>query len=177
MRAQREWGWHRLEQGWARQLVLDARIRPGALVLDIGAGDGALTRALVDAGARVIAFELHPARVALLRERFRHDVVVVHADVNGIRLPRRPYHVVANPPFDATSEVLRRLLQPGSRLVSATLVLQHQAAARWAGSSAPAARRWMQNFDATLGRRVPRSAFTPRPHVDCRVLDIRRRSE
>ena len=34
--------------------------RPGELVLDLGAGEGALTAHLVRAGARVVAVELHP---------------------------------------------------------------------------------------------------------------------
>ncbi len=54
------WGWHRLAPGWAERLVADAGVRPGDLVLDIGAGDGAITAPLVVAGARVVAFELHP---------------------------------------------------------------------------------------------------------------------
>jgi len=39
-------------------------------VLDIGAGEGALTGPLLDAGATVIAVELHPRRAATLRDRY-----------------------------------------------------------------------------------------------------------
>jgi len=166
------WGWHRLDPRWAERLVDAARIRPGALVLDIGAGDGIITAALVDAGARVIAVELHPERLAALRRRFGARVVVVRADATALKLPRRPYHVVANPPFAATSPLLRRLLQPGTRLVSAHLVLQDHAARRWAGPDAPAAARWRRDFDAALGAHVPRHAFRPAPKVDSRVLAI-----
>ena len=45
------WGWHRLAPSWASRLVADAAIGPGDLVLDIGAGTGALTAPLVAAGA------------------------------------------------------------------------------------------------------------------------------
>ena len=104
-------------------------------MLDIGAGHGVITEALLTAGARVIAVELHPDRVHVLRARFGDTAVVVRADAADLRLPRRPYHVVANPPFGATAALLRRLLQPGSRLASAHLVLQEQAAVRWCGPS------------------------------------------
>jgi 23S rRNA (adenine-N6)-dimethyltransferase len=83
--------------------------------------------------------------------------------------------VVANPPFGLTTALLRRLLQPGTRLVSAHLVLQAQAARRWAGPSAPGTRRWSRHHVATLGPTVPRSAFRPRPPVPARVLRVSRR--
>jgi 23S rRNA (adenine-N6)-dimethyltransferase len=170
------WGWHRLSPAWADRVVADARIRPGDLVLDIGAGTGALTAPLVAAGARVVAVELHPRRLAVLRERFADDdVTVVRADAGDLRLPRRPFRVVASPPFAITSNLLRRLLAPGSRLVRADLVVQHAAARRWATGHAPGAGRWYRDYAAGTGRRIPRRAFTPPPAVDCTTLVVSRR--
>jgi 23S rRNA (adenine-N6)-dimethyltransferase len=144
-------------------------------VLDIGAGSGALVEPLLAVGARVMAVEAHPGRARFLRDRFGESIVVIRADAADLRLPRRPYHVVANPPFAVTAPLLRRLLQPNSRLVSARLVLQDQAARRWAGPHAPGFGRWGRRYVATLGPKVPRSAFRPRPRVDTRVLAIARR--
>ena len=173
--SQRRWGWHQLDAGWANRLVADACIAPGSVVLEVGAGVGALTAPLVAAGARVIAVEAHPERARHLCEDFGDAIVVVQADAGDLRLPRRPYHVVSNPPFGVTAALLRRVLQPGSRLLSAHVILQEQAARRWARSRAPGVRRWGRTFEASIGLRVPRSAFRPRPHVDTRVLVIRRR--
>jgi 23S rRNA (adenine-N6)-dimethyltransferase len=170
----RQWGWHRLDPEWARQLVADAALPPHSLVLDCGAGDGAITDALLRAGMRVIAVELHPGRAGRLRERLGERIVVVQANVATLRLPRRPYHVVANPPFAETTQLLRLLVQRGSRMQSARIVLQEQAARRWTSAAAPAARRWMTTFDAALGAPVPRRAFRPPPPVSCRVLEISR---
>jgi 23S rRNA (adenine-N6)-dimethyltransferase len=171
------WGWHRLSDRWADQLVADAAVGPGELVLDIGAGTGAVTAPLVAAGARVIAVELHPARLATLRRRFAGvaGVTVVRADAGDLRLPRRPFRVVASPPYAATSRVLRRLLAPESRLVAADLVLQRAAARRWAEGRAPGAGRWLADYDVALGRPVPRSAFDPPPAVASTTLIVRRR--
>jgi 23S rRNA (adenine-N6)-dimethyltransferase len=69
-RARASWGWHRLADDWAARVVAAADVRPGELVLDIGAGQGALTRPLIKAGVRVIAVELHPGRAEALRRRF-----------------------------------------------------------------------------------------------------------
>lgn len=171
----RRWGFHRLTDAWARRLVADARLSRGDLVLDIGAGTGAVTAPLVATGARVIAVELHPGRAAALRRRFAgDDVVVVHADAGDLRLPRRPFRVVASVPFAQTTAILGRLLAPGSRLVRADVVVQRAAARRWAEGRAPGAGRWARHYAVGLGRRVPRQAFTPPPKVDCAVLHIER---
>ncbi|MGH9247148.1 MAG: rRNA adenine N(6)-methyltransferase family protein [Acidimicrobiales bacterium] len=169
------WGWHRVTDRWAEQLVADAAVHPGEIVLDIGAGTGALTRPLLDAGARVIAVELHPARRAVLFERFGDRATVVAADASDLRLPRRPFRVVANPPYTITTALVRRLLAPGSRLTAAHLVVQRAAARRLAEGRISGAGRWHRDYDIRVGRRLPRSAFVPPPPVDSAVLTIRRR--
>ncbi len=170
------WGWHRLSRSWARRLVADAAIRPGELLLDLGAGAGAVTEWLVVAGADVVAVELHPARCRELRRRFADGGVrVVRADLADLRLPRRPFRVVANPPFGASSAVLRRLVTPGSRLQEARLVVPRHVARRWAGPDAPGAGRWQRQFSARTAGRIPPSAFRPPSPHDAVVLVIARR--
>jgi 23S rRNA (adenine-N6)-dimethyltransferase len=173
--ATRWWGWHQLDPRWAARLVADARVGAGSCVLDIGAGRGALTAPLVAAGARVIAVEAHPERAAHLRQTFGQAVTVVQADAADLRLPRRPYQVVSNPPFAVTTAVLRRLLQPGSRMTSAHLIVDAHAARRWTSPGAPGAGRWGRTFSSSLGPIVPRAAFDPSPARDARVLIIQRR--
>ena len=172
--SRRRWGWHQLEADAAAELVRLADLPPRALVLDVGAGLGALTAPLLAAGHRVIAVEAHAARAAHLRRLYGARVTVVQADAADLRLPRRPFHVVANPPFAITSSLLRRLLHPGSRLLSATLVVQEAAALRWAAPEAPAARRWRREYDVWLGPRRARQSFRPPPQVTSRVLHLRR---
>ncbi len=145
-------------------------------MLDVGAGDGALTRHLVSAGAAVVAVELHPRRAATLRQLFADaPVTVVQVDVRDLLLPRRAFRVVASPPYAVTSELLRLLLARGSRLVDARLVLQRAAAQRLAAGRASGAGRWEGRWELEVGRSVPRAAFRPPPRVDSVVLEVRRR--
>lgn len=170
-RSRRSWGWHRLVDEWAARVVAEAGVRPGELVVDVGAGQGALTGHLLEAGARVVAVELHPGRVAHLRERFAGaPVTVVAADALSFRWPCRPFRVVANPSYATSTALLRVLLAPGSRLVAADLVLQRAVVRRYTDNgSVP--RRWR----VRTGLSLPRSAFRPAPQVDSAVLVIRRR--
>lgn len=154
-----------------------ADIRPGDLVVDIGAGTGAVTAPLVAAGARVIAVELHPHRAAELRRRFPGSLVtVVQVDAADLRLPRRPFRVVANPPFSITMAIVRRLLSPGSRLVTADLVLPRHVARRWTDGRAPGFHRWGRSFEARVISQLPPSAFRPRPPGASVVFRIERRA-
>lgn len=174
--SRRAWGWHPLTDDWAARVVAESGVRAGELVLDVGAGHGALTAQLVAAGARVIAVELHPGRVAALRARFVDaPVSVVAVDATELRLPGRPFRVVASPPYGISSALLRLLLSPHSRLVAADVVLQHAVVRRhvdrWRTDNTRAARRW----ELRAGRPLPRRAFRPPPQVDSTVLVIRRR--
>lgn len=170
--SRRAWGWHPLTDQWAERIVAGADIRPGQLVLDIGAGRGALTAHLLHAGARVIAVELHPGRARQLRERFADmPVTVVECDALDLQLPHRPFRVVANPPYGISGPLLRLLLAPRSRLTAADLVLPRAVVRRHADGRATLQRRW----EIHAGISVPRKAFRPPPRVDSAVLVVRGR--
>ncbi|MEM9039201.1 MAG: rRNA adenine N-6-methyltransferase family protein [Actinomycetota bacterium] len=173
-RTRTRWGWYRLADRFASALVASSGVGRGDLVLDLGAGDGVITRRLVESGARVIAFELHVGRATALRASVADTpaVKVVRADVRDLRLPRRPFHVVSNPPFDGVSRVIERLTSPHSRMVRGSLVTPRSVAARWVDRLDRSPHGWT----ASVSHRLPRSAFTPRPRVDCCVLVIERRS-
>jgi 23S rRNA (adenine-N6)-dimethyltransferase len=172
--AARRWGWHRLDRSWAERIVSAAGIVPGDLVLDIGAGDGVISAALLGVGARVVAIELHPDRARLLRARFADQIRVLAVDASDLRLPRQPFKVVANPPFTIAMALLRRLLAPGSRLIAADIVLPRHIARRWCRGAVDGAGRWGNQFDVSLGTRVPCPAFRPPIDRDAVVLCIRR---
>jgi 23S rRNA (adenine-N6)-dimethyltransferase len=160
----------------AAEVVRSAKVGPGDLVLDIGAGGGALTSALVHAGADVIAIEVDPVFATRLRERFAR---VIEGDALHVDLPREPFHVVANLPFAIGTSVLRRLLRPETALRSADVVVDWRLAVKRA-SVWPSTRlgvEWGAWFELAVVRRVPRCCFSPPPSVDAGVLRATRRPE
>jgi 23S rRNA (adenine-N6)-dimethyltransferase len=149
-------------------------------VLDLGAGHGALTRALVDAGALVRAVELDPAALRQLETRFgRHPCVeVVEGDAMLVPLPSEPFAVVANLPFAVGTAILRRLLgDPRVPLAQLDAIVEWGLAAKrtavWPSTLLGCT--WGAWYELSLVRRVPRVCFAPPPRVDAAVLRAIRR--
>ena len=91
------------------------QLRSGELVVDLGAGTGNLSVPLAEAGARVIAVELHPRRAEELRRQLReYDVVVVERDLSTFVPPSRPFRVVANPCSPRPPHFCRCSATPGN---------------------------------------------------------------
>ncbi len=98
----------------AARIVAALRAPPGARVLEIGPGEGALTKHLLDRGWRVTAVELDRELAARLERRWggREDLTVVRDDALAFPLPRGsgPWWVIGNLPYAITSPLLFRLL-------------------------------------------------------------------
>ena len=164
-------------------LVRASGVGPGDLVLDLGAGYGALTGPTATTGARVLAIERDPALARRLRQRFDANplVTVVEEDLRWVRLPGRPFYVLASPPFALTTLLLRRLLgDRRSRLAGADLIVQWGAARGLteARSRNRENARWAASFELVLMRRIPAGSFAPPPSCAAAHLRVRpRRSQ
>ncbi|WP_051063031.1 ribosomal RNA small subunit methyltransferase A [Ilumatobacter nonamiensis] len=163
------------------QFVDGLDLHPGELVVDLGAGSGALTRSLLAAGVRVWAVEVDPTWVDRLRSGVgaeSADVRVIAADLRTVRMPREPYRVVANPPFALATATLAKLLdRPERGPERADLILQKEVAIKLARQP-PASLRtaaWAPWWEFRLGRTIGRNAFRPRPSVDAAVVTVVRR--
>ena len=154
-------------------------IGPADVVYDLGAGTGALTEGLAARCRRVVAVEADPRLCALLRRRFadRPNVEVRCADVLDLPLPRRPYKVFANPPFDATAAIVTRLVGAPAPPLDTFLAVQWEAAERFLGVPtetlyALLLKPW---FAPSVEHRFSRRDFEPAPGVDVVLLRLRKR--
>ncbi|XP_025015576.1 ribosomal RNA small subunit methyltransferase, chloroplastic isoform X2 [Ricinus communis] len=179
------------------QLVCAANVEEGDLVLEIGPGTGSLTNLLLDTGATVLAIEKDAHMAAIVRERFSHtdrfkllqeDFVKCHIRFHMLSLlenmtslnekPRRA-KVVANIPFNISTDVVKQLLPMGDIISEVALLLQEETASRLVESSLRTSEyrpiNVFVNFysDPVYKFKVPRSNFFPQPNVDAAVVTFK----
>ena len=166
----------------AANLVAEAQVARGDLVVEIGGGTGVLTQAIVRTGAEAVVIERDSALVAHLRARFRQPgtVEIVLADAAEYVWPERPFVVVANLPFARSGAILGHLLRdPRTPLRRALVIVQWEFAAKHAAIW-PATLRssyWRAWYDVTIAGRLARTAFSPPPRVDAAVLSFEQRMQ
>ncbi|MBB2911387.1 23S rRNA (adenine-N6)-dimethyltransferase [Streptosporangium becharense] len=146
------------------------------LVLEPGAGEGILTRALAELGTRVVAYEIDPRYAGRLAARTRGDdrIKVITGDFLAARVPREPFAVAGNIPYSVTSGIVGWCLRARG-LTSATLVTQLEYARKRSGDFG----RWSRltvlswpGYSWELAGRVGRESFRPVPSVDSAILRI-----
>ena len=170
---------HFIRRGAARSLVRRLRADPGDLVVEAGAGDGAITSALTEAGFRVVAVEKDERLYRRLSARFAGHALVAchHADFLTFRLPAAPYRVVSNVPYGVTAAIVRRLLHAARPPDEALLVVQREAAEKFAGTPRETLFSLLHQpwFEIAIAGALRRSDFAPAPRVQSSILRIRRR--
>ena len=169
--------------------LLDAIVRDGGVgadttVLEIGAGAGALTRALSAQAKKVVALEIDKSLQPVLAETLAgcENVEVVFRDFMKADLPALEaelgsYRVVANLPYYVTTPVLMRFLEEAKACEGVTVMVQEEVAARFTAKAgtpdygAVTAAIALRG-EARITRKVPRTMFYPRPNVDSAVVRI-----
>lgn len=168
----------------ARRIAGSLPIEPSDLIVEIGAGHGALTRFLGALGQPVTAIEIDPALVAALRAEFpaATRVEILEQDILGVNLEelcrRRAAPrccVFGNLPYYITSPILHHLCAAYALIRRMGLLMQLEVAQRV--TAAPGRREYgyltvaVQSVSRPrIALEVPPGAFTPPPKVDSALV-------
>ena len=161
---------------------------PGDLVIEIGAGLGSLTLALVETGAEVVAIEVDRGLAAAATEVLGDLARVIEADAmtidwsEVIGAHKGPVHVVANLPYNIGTTLVLDILAEVPRVETLTVLVQTEVAERLAagvGNKTYGIPSVMVALyaNAEVVATVPPSVFVPRPKVQSSVVRLVRHAE
>ena len=179
-----------LDLNITRKIVRLAELSPGSRVIEVGPGPGGLTRALLEAGARITAIEKDVRFQPLLRELAAAAapgaLALIFADAleahENVLIDAEPAHVVSNLPYNVGTPLLIKWLTGPWRPASMTLMFQKEVAERIAARAGDDAYGRLAviaqaTSHAASVMDVPARAFTPPPKVDSAVVRLIPRSD
>ena len=158
------------------RIIASIAPRPSDLLVEIGPGQAALTRPLLDSGAELHLIELDRDLVAKLEERFagNSNITIHSCDALKANLPEltghRPFRLIGNLPYNISTPLIFHVLQWSELVVDMHFMLQKEVVDRMA--AAPGSRTYgrlsvMTQFRADvrpLFDVLPES-FSPVPRV------------
>lgn len=165
-------------------IVRDAGVDDATVVLEIGAGAGALTRALSKAAKKVLAYEIDASLQPVLAETLsgceNTEVAFgdfLRADLPALEKELGEYRVVANLPYYVTTPVMMRFLEEAKRCTGLTVMVQEEVARRFTAEAGTpdygsVTAAIALKGEARIMRKVPRMMFMPRPNVDSAIVRI-----
>ncbi|CDQ41266.1 23S ribosomal RNA methyltransferase Erm [Virgibacillus salexigens] len=164
------------------EMVKQANISKEDSVLELGAGEGALTTILSKKARRVIAVEYDQRFVSILKEKTKNgsNTKNIHEDILKIQLPSQNFIVVSSIPYAITTPIMKLLLNhPSSAFQRGVLVIEKGAAKRFPSKFIKDAYVliWRMWFTISYYKDISRYHFSPPPSVDSAMLVIIRKKE
>ena len=170
-----------------RRIARLSGVGPGSSVLEIGAGLGSLTLALVETGARVVAVERDQRLIPVLRSVVEPvGAEVVEADAMTLDLAslvaergEGPWSLVANLPYNVATPLVFRTLVGVPAIVQLLVMVQREVGERMAATVGDPAYGSVSVRLAYFARssvvgKVPASVFIPRPRVESVLVRMER---
>lgn len=170
-----------------------AEVSPDDFVIEIGPGPGALTQALLNAKAQVLALELDDKLAQALHRLQTPDQRLTIISVNALdfswekelsaRLrPGQKAKVISNLPYHITSPILGKLLHLSQLISQVTIMIQKEVALRILAQPGTKDISSLSIFvqyysDPTYGFTVKPSCFIPQPKVQSSVIRLNLKTE
>ncbi len=155
--------------------------QPDDLMVEIGPGQGAMTRLLLESLKQLQVVELDRDLVALLKKRFSSEQLLIHSgdalqfDFATLLSDERCLRIVGNLPYNISSPLLFHLAQYAPQVVDQHFMLQKEVVERMVAE--PGSRDYGRlsvmlqwRYQMELLFIVPPDAFDPPPKVDSAIV-------
>jgi 16S rRNA (adenine1518-N6/adenine1519-N6)-dimethyltransferase len=174
-----------------RKIVETIAPEKDELIIEIGAGKGALTFPLADRAGKVIAIEKDKDLIPFLMESQRPNLVTRQEDILRFDFRdlaakeaafRGKVKLVGNLPYIISSPLLFKVLENKDLFSACVFLLQREVAERIAarpGSKnyAPLSILFQRHFEVRLSSPVAPGAFSPPPRVQSTLVSLVRREQ
>jgi 16S rRNA (adenine1518-N6/adenine1519-N6)-dimethyltransferase len=166
-----------------RKIVESLNLREGDLVIEIGPGQGALTKHLVDLPIALIGIEVDRRAIDLLGQNFGDKMTLHHISVLDANLHtifekyQKKLRIVGNIPYYLTSEILFWLFDARTVVADATIMMQLEVAHRLVAPPKNKEYGILSIFtqfytECEMLFKVSRNCFYPKPAVDSAVVQL-----
>ena len=163
------------------KITAAARLAPDDVVVEVGAGTGALTAKLAEAARQVFSIEVDERLQPILEDRFDAvpNVYLVFADILKTDISslvaRQDFVVAANAPYYISSAIIRHFLEGSHHPKRMVMTMQYEVAERIIAApgnmSLLAVAVQFYGVPAIIGKLSP-AVFWPRPHIHSAIVHI-----
>lgn len=165
------------------KMIEASSVEKNDTVIEIGPGKGALTKALLEKGVKVYAYELDVRMVEFLKEEYAHEIQegqlkLIHKDILELTEDELKsfgsYKVIANIPYYISNPILKKFLTSTYQPMLMCLLVQKEVASRIAREQKESILSLSVKCYGTPRFLVKVQAryFSPQPKVDSAVLVI-----
>ncbi len=170
------------DENICRNIVDSFEITAADNVIEIGPGQGAITKYILEKTKNLIVVELDTNNCVILTERYpelnitNQDFLKFDLNLQSSILNPK-YRVIGNIPYYLTTEIVFKLIDDRALIKDAQLMIQEEVAQRFAAS--PNSKEYgipsvfVQVFSKPiLLFKVSKNCFYPKPNVDSRVIQF-----
>ena len=173
-----------------KKIVSDIEVKPNSLVIEIGCGDGRLTKFLCEKFDNVLGYEidLEVKDNLLVNLKGYSNFEIIFDDflnrniVDDIKLEYDYLYVIANLPYYITTPIIERLTTSGLNIELIRVMVQKEVGDRFSAKVGSKEYGSLSvyldyNYDVKKEFVVNRNCFYPRPNVDSLIVSFYRKHE
>lgn len=180
-----------IDENITKNIVLKSEISPNSLIIEIGCGDGRLTKKLCATNNIVVGYEIDNEVIPLLKNNIAKfdNFYLINDDFlkRDIRDDIKDYdyenlYVIANLPYYITTPIISKIIDSKLNIRSMTIMVQKEVGDRICAK--PGSKEYSSltvylsyYFDIKKLFNVSRNSFMPKPNVDSVVISLNRKED